>query len=111
MYNCLRIETHLRCVFFASLLMFPILGFSESMNACEFKSTKDDRYLCTAVSMVNPSICDQISTADGVSNCKAVTSKNSYACDRITSPSKRQYCLMGVRDLQRDSIWAIKRMN
>jgi len=100
-----------RRVLVASFLTFPLLGACQNVNACEFKSTKDERYLCTAVSMVNTSLCDQISTADGVSNCRAITSKNSYACDRITSPSKRQYCLMGVRDLQRDSIWAIKRMN
>jgi len=111
MENVVIVFKYLRYVFVASILTLPLLGACESMNACEFKQTKDARYLCTAVSMVNPSICDQISTSDGVSNCKAITSKNSYACDRITSPSKRQYCLMGVRDLQRDSIWAIKRMN
>jgi hypothetical protein len=111
MNNSLKIATNLRRVLIASLVAFPIWGFCEGIRSCEHKPSNDARYLCTAVAMVNPVICDQISTQDGISNCRAMTSKNSYECDRIPSPSKRQYCLMGVRDFQRDSIWAIKRMN
>jgi len=93
-----------------ALMVMPLWGICESIRDCEFKPTKDARYLCTAVAMANPVVCDQISTRDGITQCRAITSINPYACDRIDSPSKRQYCKMAVRDLQRDSIWAIKPM-
>jgi hypothetical protein len=60
--------------------------------------------------MANTTICDHISTRDGIAQCRATVSINPYECDRIDNPSKRQYCKMGVRDLQRDSIWVIKPM-
>jgi hypothetical protein len=111
MNNAHQTAMYLPGLLCVSLLVFPFWGFCEDIRNCEYKSNSDARYLCTAVAMANPVICDQISTQDGISNCRAMTSKNSYECDRIPSSSKRQYCLMGVRDFQRDSIWAIKRMN
>jgi hypothetical protein len=111
MRHAFKLAKNTRHALIASLLTFPLWGACEGIRDCEHKATNDARYLCTAAAMVNPVICDQISTTDGVSQCRAITSKNSYECDRITSPGKRQYCLMAVRDLQRDSMWAIKRMN
>jgi hypothetical protein len=111
MRNAFNFTRNTRYALITGLLTFPLWGACESIRDCEHKATNDARYLCTATTMVNPVICDQISTRDGISQCRAVTSKNSYECDRITSPVKRQYCLMAVRDLQRDSMWAIKRMN
>lgn len=99
-----------RLIAAAVLVVMPLWGVCESIRDCEFKPTKDARYLCTAVAMVNPVVCDQISTRDGITQCRAITSINPYECDRIDSPSKRQYCKMAVRDLQRDSIWVIKPM-
>lgn len=111
MRNAFNLKRNTRNTLIISLLTLPLWGACEGIRDCEHKPTNDARYLCTAVAMVNPVICDQISTRDGTSQCRAITSKNSYECDRITSPGKRQYCLMAVRDLQRDSMWVIKRMN
>ena len=91
------------CLFATSLV-----GFCQSVNDCELKKNKDEQYLCTATSMVNVVVCDQISTNDGRHHCRAMVQRNSHGCDGITSPVKRQSCLMAVRDKQRAANWAIR---
>ncbi len=83
-------------------------AWCDSVRDCEGKSTKDAQYLCTAVSMVNPVICDQISARASMFFCRAMVANNSYACDKIDSPVKRQSCLMAVRDKQRGAMWAVR---
>jgi hypothetical protein len=90
------------------LLISSLSGMSQSVNDCEMKKNKDEQYLCTATSMVNAVVCDQISTSDGRHYCRAMVQNNSHGCDPITSPVKRQYCLMAVRDKQRSVNWAIR---
>jgi hypothetical protein len=58
--------------------------------------------------MMNAVMCDQISTNDGRHYCRAMVQINSHGCDPITSPVKRQYCLMAVRDKQRLANWSIR---
>lgn len=96
----------LRHIFVGSLLVATSLsGMCESVRDCELKKTKDEQYLCTATSMVNSVVCDQISSTDGVSYCRAMVASNSYSCEKIISPIKRQSCLMAVRDKQRVAMW------
>lgn len=96
----------IRDLFIASLLLINSLaGNCESVRDCEMKRNKDEQYLCTATTMVNAVVCDQISTADGVFYCRAMVAANSYGCEKITSPIKRQSCLMAVRDKQRVAMW------
>ena len=87
------------------LLAMSLAGFCESVRDCEMKRNKDEQYLCTATTMVNAVICDQISSSDGVFYCRAMVASNSYGCDKISSPIKRQSCLMAVRDKQRLAMW------
>lgn len=96
----------IRDLFMGTLLLATSLpGFCESVRDCERKRTKDEQYLCTATTMVNPVVCDQISSADGALYCRAMVASNSYGCDKISSPIKRQSCLMAVRDKQRVAMW------
>lgn len=96
----------IRHLFMGSLLLATSLaGFCESVRDCEMKRTKDEQYLCTAISMVNPVVCDQISSSDSAFYCRAMVANNSYGCDKISSPIRRQSCLMAVRDKQRVAIW------
>lgn len=90
------------------LWMSTTAAWCESVRDCEGKSTKDAQYLCTAVSMVNPVICDQISSRESMFFCRAMVANNSYACDKIDSSVKRQSCLMAVRDKQRGAMWAVR---
>jgi hypothetical protein len=92
----------------ASLLMSSLSGMSQSVNDCDMKKIKDEQLLCTATSMMNSVMCEQISTNDGRHYCRAMVQSNSHGCDGITSPVKRQYCLMAVRDKQRSANWAIR---
>ena len=95
----------LRRIFMGSLLVATSLsGMCQSINDCEKKTNKDEQYLCTATSMVNAVVCDQISSKDGVLYCRAMVTSNSYSCDKIDSPTKRQSCLMAVRDKQRTAM-------
>ena len=95
----------LRHIFVGSLLVATSLsGMCQSISDCEKKTNKDERYLCTATSMVNAVVCDQISSAEGVFYCRAMVTSNSYSCDKIVSPIKRQSCLMAVRDKQRAAL-------
>jgi hypothetical protein len=96
----------LRHIFVSSLLVATSLsGMCQSIRDCEKKTNKDEQYLCTATSMVNAVVCDQISSSDGASYCRAMVASNSYSCDKIVSPIKRQSCLMAVRDKQRVAMW------
>lgn len=89
----------------ALLLTLSLTGFCESVRDCEMKRNKDEQHLCTATTMVNAVVCDQISSPDGVFYCRAMVAANSYGCDKIASPIKRQSCLMAVRDKQRMAMW------
>jgi len=99
----------LRHIFVGSLLLATSLsGMCQSVSDCEKKKNKDEQYLCTATSMVNAVVCDQISTNDGRHYCRAMVYNNSYGCDGMTSPVKRQSCLMAIRDKQRAVNWAVR---
>lgn len=87
------------------LSAISLAGYGESVRDCEMKRNKDEQYLCTATTMVNAVVCDQISSADGVFYCRAMVASNSYGCDKIASPIRRQSCLMAVRDKQRVAMW------
>lgn len=85
------------------LLLTPVLGFSGTTH-CSGLKDKDQRYLCTAVGLNNMTVCNEISTQDGVNHCKALTAGSSGFCEKVNL-GNRPYCLAGVRDQQRKSMW------